>query len=247
MSCLVLDLGNSCCKLALATGDNLSAVASVSYADKAGLWAYLREHAHAGMSALASQVVADAEGSAVLSGVEAITGRPVRRVLSTDPMPGIRNGYRRPDQLGVDRLLAMVAARAECHCAFCVVDVGTAVTVDIVDSGGNHQGGLIMPGERLARECLLTKTSIPHDSDIEAGARLGRDTATAVSLGSRYAIAATIEYIVSMNAGLTGEDIKLVIGGGGRDNLLPLLSTGCITLPELVLRGLAVLAADEVL
>lgn len=245
MSCLLLDLGNTRCKLALSKGGDLTAVASVRYADQAALQEYLREHVGAGMPALASQVVAEDAGLAVLSEVESATGRPVRRIRSTDSVPGIRNGYRRPDQLGVDRLLAMVAARAEGKGPFCVVDVGTAVTIDMVDSRGNHLGGLILPGERLARRCLLAETSIPHDSEIEVGARLGRDTATAVSLGSRYSVAATIERIVASHRDLTDEDIRTVVGGGGSDALLPLLPPGCTKLKELVLHGLAVLAASE--
>ena len=245
MNCLLLDLGNTRCKLALSKGGDLTAIVSMRYADQAGLQAYLREHVGTGLPALASQVVAEDAGLAVLSEVERTTGRPVRRIRSTDPVPGVRNGYRRPDQLGVDRLLGMVAARAKGKGPFCVVDVGTAVTIDLVDSGGNHLGGLILPGERLARDCLLAETSIPHDSGIEAGARLGRDTATAVSLGARYAAAATIERVVSSHRDLTGEDIRIIVGGGGSDAVLPLLSPGVTRIRELVLHGLAVLAASE--
>jgi type III pantothenate kinase len=245
MSCLLLDLGNTRCKLALSTRGDLGATANVRYADQAALQSYLREHVRAGMPALASQVVAEDAGLDVLSAVESAIGRPVRRILSTDPVPGIRNGYRRPDQLGVDRLLGMVAARAACKGAFCVVDVGTAVTIDLVDSRGNHQGGLILPGERLARECLLAQTSIPDDGEIDADARLGRDTATAVALGARYAVASTIERIVSSHQDLTGEDIGIIVGGGGSDALLAYLPPGSARLRELVLHGLAVFAASE--
>jgi type III pantothenate kinase len=169
----------------------------------------------------------------------------VRRVLSTDPVPGIRNGYRRPHQLGVDRLLAMVAVRAQGEGAFCVVDCGTAVTIDLVDAAGVHQGGLILPGERLARDCLLAGTSIPRDGDIEAGASLGRDTATAVSLGARYAAASTVERAVAAYRERFGGHIGVFVGGGGGDGLLPLLPAGCIRFPELVLHGLALVAANE--
>ena len=46
---------------------------------------------------------------------------------------GITNGYKQPRRLGVDRWVAMIGARAELRGAICVVDVDTAVTIDVLD------------------------------------------------------------------------------------------------------------------
>ena len=67
---------------------------------------------------------------------------PVRR----DSACGLRNGYRDPAQLGVDRWLAMCAAWQQFPGSLCVVDAGTAVTIDVVAADGAHSGGLILPG-----------------------------------------------------------------------------------------------------
>ena len=46
---------------------------------------------------------------------------------------GVRNAYRQPRKLGVDRWVALLGARAETRAAVCVVDAGTAVTIDAMD------------------------------------------------------------------------------------------------------------------
>src|SRR5690606_4723314 len=51
---------------------------------------------------------------------------------------GLTNSYRRPRRIGVDRWVAMIGAYAEFRSALCVVDAGTAVTIDAVDRDGVH-------------------------------------------------------------------------------------------------------------
>jgi type III pantothenate kinase len=41
--------------------------------------------------------------------------------------------------------------------ALCVIDCGTALTVDVIDDGGRHLGGWIMAGLATARASLLAK------------------------------------------------------------------------------------------
>lgn len=54
---------------------------------------------------------------------------------------GVRNGYREPVMLGVDRWLAILAAYRLAGKACVVVSCGTAVTVDLVAHDGQHLGG----------------------------------------------------------------------------------------------------------
>lgn len=245
MTALLLDLGNSRCKLAITSADGLRAVVAIDYGDRVALNDYLGRHARPGMAALASQVVADRKAVPFLDGVESATGRHVRAVRATDSLPGVRNGYRKPDQLGVDRLLAMVAARAHREGPLCVVDLGTAVTIDMIDAAGTHLGGLILPGEQLARDSLLNNTDIPHDSEIQQEVSLGRDTATAIALGARYAAASVIASIVEHYQRRLHDEVYVIVGGGGSDAVFPLLPAGAERLPELVLHGLALVAAKE--
>ncbi len=72
---------------------------------------------------------------------------------------GVTNGYQQPEKLGVDRWLAVLAAKAKTPGACIIVDCGSAITVDLVTAQGEHLGGYIAPGLRLMREALGANTS----------------------------------------------------------------------------------------
>jgi len=61
--------------------------------------------------------------------------------------------YDDPSKFGVDRFLAMLGALERFpNSPLLVIDAGSAVTFDVIDSKGIHQGGLIMPGLKALRE-----------------------------------------------------------------------------------------------
>ena len=72
---------------------------------------------------------------------------------------GVTCGYAQPRRLGADRWVAMLAAHDLAPGAVCVIDAGTAVTLDTVDRNGRHLGGLIMVSPRLAAVALNRQTS----------------------------------------------------------------------------------------
>jgi type III pantothenate kinase len=246
VTALLVDCGNTRAGIATWDGDGLHHVRHLGHdvLSSAGGAAAL-----AGLGAIStawmSSVAPPEQTARVIERIQRVVDGPIRRVLASDPVPGVTNGYRRPEQLGVDRLVAMVAAFDRVGGPVCVIDAGTAVTVDLVDASGQHLGGFILPGERLARESLLARTAIPGDTEVESDALLGRDTATALRLGSRYAVSGLVAQLRALPAlrdSLQG--MKIVVGGGDGARLLPLLPAGSVHLPDMVLHGLAVIARD---
>lgn len=79
--------------------------------------------------------------------------------LSVRRAAGVTNAYRDADRLGVDRWLALLAAHARSPEPAVIVQVGTAVTVDLLGPAGVHLGGYIGPGWRLMREALQGRTA----------------------------------------------------------------------------------------
>lgn len=243
MNSLLIDLGNTRCKLAVCEQGVPTHVEEFANDEWTKIEAYLLRHGSAVMATLVSSVGDTEQTATITTLAERASGRPVRLVRPTDKLPFVENGYRKPEQLGVDRLMAMVAARAHAGGPLCVIDAGTAVTIDFVTAGGRHLGGFILPGWRLARDCLLARTSIPRDSAVDPDADIGRDTPTAVALGARYGVATLVQYFTAGAGALfPGQPVDVIVGGGGAAELLPLLPSGCITLPHLVLQGLAMVA-----
>ena len=85
--------------------------------------------------------------------------------------------YDDPSKLGVDRFLAMLGALERFpNSPLLVIDAGSAVTFDVIDSQGVQKGGLIMPGIKALRESfpkfstkdLSLKPSVLKNSTEEA-------------------------------------------------------------------------------
>ena len=68
----------------------------------------------------------------------------------------IRVNVDEPEKVGLDRLCGAVAAKGMTPAGTpaITVDVGTAVTVNLIDADGVFQGGAIFPGPRLMARAL---------------------------------------------------------------------------------------------
>ena len=104
-------------------------------------------------------------------------------VESTRKACGVVNGYQDATQLGVDRWLAMIAAHHKYTGMLCVVDTGTALTMDFLLESGQHLGGFIVPGAELMRKSLLSNTHKINIDDTPYSSQLGTNTSEAVTYG----------------------------------------------------------------
>ena len=131
--------------------------------------------------------------------------------------------------------------------AVCVIDCGTAVTVDVVDADGRHQGGAIMPGKKMMLNALNTKTSRIHASAITNSAQwLGQDTDSCVGAGLLQATLGMIERIAMHYAVHDKRGVSCLITGGDAQDYANGLSIPCRYEPDLVLIGLAIIIGIEV-
>ncbi|MDX9741338.1 MAG: type III pantothenate kinase [Gammaproteobacteria bacterium] len=176
---------------------------------------------------------------------------PVESITAQRTAHGITNAYAEPERLGVDRWLALLAARRTGSGAACVIDCGTAITVDALREDGTHLGGLIMPGLGLMRRMLTQGTRATHLAADEesAGEALpfATDTRSAVFAGTLHAAAGAIDRAVAgMFAGMEGEPQRLITGGDAA-RLRPLLARpeSYELHPELVFEGMMLFAMDE--
>ncbi len=163
-------------------------------------------------------------------------------VCSTAGELGVRNAYANPDQLGADRWVAMVAAHKLYRGAVCVVDCGTAMTLDVVAEDGEHLGGIIVPGISLMRDSLLRKTKGIAEVNGASASLLARTTGDAVAAGTLYAAVATIDRIVMDVTQELNGSLNCIVTGGDAETIAPLLGVATQHDPDLVLKGLALLA-----
>lgn len=152
---------------------------------------------------------------------------------------GVINGYQHPERLGVDRWLAILAAKSRSGEACIVVDCGSAITVDLVTSQGEHLGGYIAPGLRLMREALGLKT---------AGIKLGqigypeesfpgRNTVVAIKAAELAMLTGLVEQAKSVLRHYEVAELKLWVTGGDGQWLSSIFENS-VFVEDLVLDGL---------
>jgi type III pantothenate kinase len=106
-----------------------------------------------------------------------------------------------PERVGIDRLLGAVAAKAMVPpgSPAITVDVGTAVTVNLIDPDGAFQGGAIFPGPRLMSRALHEFTAKLPRVELSGPARdpgPGKNTAAAIRLGLESALVGGVRTVI---------------------------------------------------
>jgi type III pantothenate kinase len=244
---LLVDFGNTRLKWALLADGALRPAGAVTHA-AGGVGATLRPawHGLPGPERVLVGSVAGVEADADLRALCLdLWGREPLFVKATARAAGVTSGYHAPERLGVDRWLALIAVHADGRGAACVVDCGTAVTIDVIDDAGRHRGGLILPGLQLMRECLLSRTRIPPFIAPAACPELGQDTGAAVANGVLLAVVGAVRETLGRGAELCGGTTRLVVTGGDAMTFSKGLPGRVELRPDLVLEGLAVVAGID--
>lgn len=165
--------------------------------------------------------------------------------LSSSPYEaGVTNAYSQPHTLGSDRWASMIAAYQRAAGAVCVVDAGTALTIDVLRHDGQHLGGLILPGFYALQSTLFMQTTLPAVTfePISMHRMLGMSTQECIGLGAQHALAAlTVRLFSHLKQDLGGAP-PCYLTGGDALVLAAILPVPTQHFPHLVLEGLAVLA-----
>ena len=242
MSTLLFDIGNTRCKWAVwDEGIRATGVIDNDEMRDAGQW-----------------VFADGADTAFACSV-ATPGRieTVRDILAREDIDlhvatteheraGVRCAYPDPTRLGVDRWMAVLAASRLRPKPVLVVDAGTALTIDAVDSDGQHAGGFIIPGIDMMQTALTTRTAqIRIDAPEEINEAFGTSTSEAVRNGALLAAAGACERAAKWLAILTDSDadaMTMAFTGGNGRMLAESLDRAADFHASFVLEGLAIYA-----
>ena len=253
----LVDIGNTRVKWACGDGATLSEHGAFSYApdalrnelerrwpDERPLWleqALIANVAGPEVTEVVRDFIADAWSDDAWSvKVEEAVAEPAR--------DGLKNGYADPASLGVDRWLGMLAAWRKYETDLCVIDCGTAITVDIVlhegpRLGGRHLGGHIYPGLAAHRKALaMVAHQIPADDEAVPALAFGRSTSECVSNSYAFALSGMLRECIEKVRKEHNAKLLAVITGGDAAVLPSSLLPGPVRRePHLVLQGLNLL------
>lgn len=238
--CLQLDVGNSSAKWRLVCGDDILARGTwrEEDSDAQALLLDCTDRLDDIWIASVAAPAAEEKLAALLTARWGITPWFARTEARTGEL---YNSYSEPGRMGVDRWLAMLAARLREPGRVCVVDAGSALTIDLVSAAGRHEGGYIIPGPALMERALLLDTDrVRFDEAIGYALAPGKSTAEAVRHGIALAQAGAVVLALD-RAG--SEPVALFFCGGAGDTLMRLIPRPSQWAPDLVFEGLAAMAA----
>jgi len=245
---LAIDIGNSRVKWALFEGEKIQRHNVFSY-NKINFENALNssELANLQHKVRVSCVAGEAIKSRLYLWLKANKFTDIEFAVTLAQQCEVINSYAEPAKMGVDRWLAMLAAKALFNdsepASICIIDCGTAITLDILSQHGKHLGGLIFPGYQTMLTSLGLSTGninseevSPLNASLNCG--LGVSTREAVAKGCAQVISGGVNSIMNKQATQSKEKYYCVLTGGDSEWLFGSLSMPVKVEPFLILKGL---------
>ena len=156
----------------------------------------------------------------------------------------IKNKYRRPGQVGKDRLVGAYAVKILFGAPAIVIDLGTAITFDVINGKGEYEGGMIVPGIKMSAESLFKKTALlPQLKRITTPRSLvGKTTQESILSGLFYGYGAMGTGLIEMIGRQIKGKLKVIVTGGYASYMKPFIKKkDAIIEPHLVFKGLSLI------
>ena len=137
-------------------------------------------------------------------------------IVGQDVLPAINVKYDNPKEVGADRIVNAVAARAKYGAPLVIVDFGTATTFCAINKSGDYVGGVIASGIKISMDALFEKAAkLPRIEIVKPDKVIGSNTVASMQSGAVYGYVGQVEYIVSrIKEELDERDCKVVATGG---------------------------------
>ena len=137
-------------------------------------------------------------------------------IVGQDILPDINIKYDNPKEVGADRIVNAVAARAKYGSPLVIVDFGTATTFCAIDRNGDYLGGVIASGIKISMDALFEKAAkLPRIEIVKPNKVIGSNTVESMQSGAVYGYVGQVEYIVGrIKEELGAPDCKVIATGG---------------------------------
>lgn len=155
-----------------------------------------------------------------------------------------------PERVGIDRLLAARGAMAyEAERPLIVVQAGSAVTVDWVTAESVFAGGAIVPGVpmmlRLLSQAADMLPEVEASELIDLPPLPGKNTEEAMRCGVSSAVVGGIQHLIERYRAQSSLTVPVILSGGDGPRLAKHLTSPIRVIDQLVLRGIAIVAAER--
>ncbi len=175
--------------------------------------------------ALSNLNLADVDGIIISSVVPVINGTLAEMVgkyfdrsavfVSTDMNLGLTIRYDNPKEVGADRVVNGVAAYYLYGGPAIVVDLGTAITFDVISADAEYLGGLIYPGIGISLSGLFAKTALLPQVNFEQPSKLiGTNTVGSIQSGLYYGTMGMVDGLLERLSAELGTPPQIIATGG---------------------------------
>jgi len=157
--------------------------------------------------------------------------------------PGLKTGLRiwtdNPREVGADRVVNAVAARALYGTPAIVIDFSTATTFDAISAAGDYLGNAIAPGLVLSAQALFRQAAqLPHVALDCPPTPIGTNTVLSMQSGLVYGHVAMVKGMIERFWQTLGDDTHVIATGEYADMIAPHCDSIQFTAPNLTLEGL---------
>lgn len=135
--------------------------------------------------------------------------------VTSDTETGLRIVYDNPKEVGADRVVNAVAAFHNYGGPCIVVDLGTAITFDVVSAKAEYLGGIICPGIGISIEALFSRAArLPMVDFRQPDKLIGTNTVGSIQSGLYHGAIGMIDGILERLISELGPETKTVATGG---------------------------------
>lgn len=175
---------------------------------------------------------------------------PFYQIRTIDNFLGISVCYKQVSTFGVDRWLSLIGAYCKHRKAVMVADLGSAITIDLINANGVHQGGIITAGVGKTLSSLSSCNLLPDIAcssffNQEKAEYLACSTSEAMINGVCLSVGSLLNYQAELYLTKYQQDLKLLLTGGDSELIRPLLNHDWEIASSLLFEGLLVLSKHE--
>lgn len=209
MNSLVIDIGNSLIKIAVFNNQDIVFLTKVDNLNHIDINAIVDKHQ-------THKIIVSSVRNTVEHSLSTLAKKREIVFFDSQTKTPIKNHYKSPQTLGLDRLAAVVGAKTVYkNNAVLVIDAGTCITYDFVDEKSNYYGGSISPGINMRLKALNQQTGklplVPFDNNFTAN--FGANTQQAILSGVINGVLAEVKGFIE-NYNLLYADLKIILCGG---------------------------------
>ncbi len=167
------------------------------------------------------------------------------RITHRSPL-GFPISFPKPATVGADRLANAAAVHAHYRYPAVVLDFGTALTFDVIDTDGSYRGGVIAPGLGVFTDYLAERTALLPRLTLQPPASvIGTSTHHAMRSGAYFGYCGLIrEILAGIKKELNSRQLTVIATGGHSTLLSPSIPEIKHLDPQLTMKGIAHIARN---